>query len=276
MVLRSLAHSWQRLWGSLARAICAKLAHAFRARAVYGFLGKGLSQPSFLLCPACGSYNVGWSLWHAYVCYLVGKPYMILGLHIGDIAYCQLMSPSSRDSLLLGYVLFCLQLALASSNLKTSRPQCSISGLTTVRLLRSMLSIGLSKHWGVLTVQHLCACVPSAVNPLLGRLFACWTIVTCALCLLCAYDPTSKPIYGKLLYPDLMRSCPLSANCHNPLVLVYMQEPHFSPSLWHYCSSSVSCLSSRLSASSVLPVRWLLLVSTKQPLGACLQGHALV
>lgn len=40
---------------------------------------------------------------------------------------------------------------------------------------------------------------PELVHPLYGRTFATWTTLTCALCLFCARDPTSPPIYGATL-----------------------------------------------------------------------------
>lgn len=36
---------------------------------------------------------------------------------------------------------------------------------------------------------------PELVTPLFGRLFAAWTSVTCALCLICAWNPTNRGVY---------------------------------------------------------------------------------
>ncbi|KAG2439908.1 hypothetical protein HYH02_010537 [Chlamydomonas schloesseri] len=41
---------------------------------------------------------------------------------------------------------------------------------------------------------------PDLVTPLLGRLFAAWTLMTCALCLACARDPTNKTVYLTTLF----------------------------------------------------------------------------
>ncbi|KAF5831906.1 Erg28 like protein-domain-containing protein [Dunaliella salina] len=40
---------------------------------------------------------------------------------------------------------------------------------------------------------------PSFVNPLFGRLFAAWTMVTCILCVACAWQPTNRAIYSVTL-----------------------------------------------------------------------------
>eukprot|EP00198_Chlamydomonas_reinhardtii_P004110 XP_001693446.1 predicted protein [Chlamydomonas reinhardtii] len=41
---------------------------------------------------------------------------------------------------------------------------------------------------------------PELVTPLLGRLFATWTLMTCALCLACARDPSNKTVYLTTLF----------------------------------------------------------------------------
>ncbi|EFJ47056.1 hypothetical protein VOLCADRAFT_105276 [Volvox carteri f. nagariensis] len=41
---------------------------------------------------------------------------------------------------------------------------------------------------------------PELVSNLLGRLFAAWTLMTCALCLACAMDPSNKTVYGTTLF----------------------------------------------------------------------------
>lgn len=40
---------------------------------------------------------------------------------------------------------------------------------------------------------------PDYVNPLLGRLFASWTLLTCGLCLICAKNPFNRAVYGATL-----------------------------------------------------------------------------
>jgi hypothetical protein len=41
---------------------------------------------------------------------------------------------------------------------------------------------------------------PHLVNDLTGRLFAVWTLTTCALCLVCARDPRVRPVYAATLF----------------------------------------------------------------------------
>ena len=41
---------------------------------------------------------------------------------------------------------------------------------------------------------------PHLVNDLTGRLFAIWTLTTCALCLVCARDPRVRPVYAATLF----------------------------------------------------------------------------
>ncbi|GIL95058.1 hypothetical protein Vretimale_1158 [Volvox reticuliferus] len=41
---------------------------------------------------------------------------------------------------------------------------------------------------------------PELVTGLLGRLFAAWTLMTCAVCLACAWDPSNKIVYGTTLF----------------------------------------------------------------------------
>lgn len=67
-------------------------------------------------------------------------------------------------------------------------PACSPLPTAVKRLLSCLL-----------TAQCCCCVCMPAVTPMLGRLFAAWTSVTCVLCLACARDPTNRSIYGKLI-----------------------------------------------------------------------------
>lgn len=40
---------------------------------------------------------------------------------------------------------------------------------------------------------------PELVTDLYGRTFAIWTMLTCALCIICSRDPCNKAIYGATL-----------------------------------------------------------------------------
>lgn len=41
---------------------------------------------------------------------------------------------------------------------------------------------------------------PDLVSPLLGRLFAAWTIMTCALCVACSLDTNNETLYATTLF----------------------------------------------------------------------------
>mmetsp|Transcript_20335 Transcript_20335/g.36511 ORF Transcript_20335/g.36511 Transcript_20335/m.36511 type:complete len:129 (-) Transcript_20335:367-753(-) len=41
---------------------------------------------------------------------------------------------------------------------------------------------------------------PELVSDLFGRLFAAWTTISCALCVICANNINNKPVYGATLF----------------------------------------------------------------------------
>jgi len=71
--------------------------------------------------------------------------------------------------------------------------------LVCVALLRLLaVFLGFFNHSRLQT--NLFDLQPNQVTPLYGRTFGTWTLLTCALCLICARNPRVPAIYGATLF----------------------------------------------------------------------------
>lgn len=120
-----------------------------------------------------------------------------------------------------------LQSFWATSTILNSRPTCLTTPHTKVG----------QRHWARLCMPCFVAAelplvLGVAVTELCGRVFGIWTVLTCALCCICARNPCVPSIYGRL--QQAIRFC-CQDGCNKrqlqptrPSLCFGLQEPLYS------------------------------------------------
>ena len=91
------------------------------------------------------------------------------------------------------------QSSWATSTIPNSRLTCLTTLHEKVGFLIAVLPLGPFVHAKIAcSYTHLLLVLYAAVTELCSRVFGIWTLLTCALCCICARNPCVPSIYGRL------------------------------------------------------------------------------